>query len=404
MACETGSAAGNLADSVDPHDKKVPRTQTKGLAVESDCEPVNDSVTESLVADEHGLLDSRIADFADTVSEHDFISAVRWMECQFPEKHKLGESVRIADDVLRLSQHVSLAFQGPALHALTGGSGKHAYRLYCNFLGLLGTNGPLPLHYSEYANQRARHHRDPTFREFIDLFNHRLLSLFYRATAEFDPVINMDRIASNNFDAFVGALGGYMPDASKARDAIPDHAKRFHVAWLGSKSKSPDGIESLVKSYFELPVEVSEFVGDWLSLPPDALIALGDRDNRAMLGISTYIGRRVWSIAHKFVLSIGPLSWQDFLSFKPGGERARSLYDLVRNYVGDEWDWDLQLIMKQGEIGALTLDRRRALGFNTWLTATQSHNIPQQRVSLNCKSICTVHRAASEPSRVRKSL
>ena len=328
-----------------------------------------------------------IEELSERIRRVDFVSAIRLVECLHSDKPRLGEAVRIRDDVLRLSQHVSLGFQGTALHGLQPARGKHAYRLHCNFTGLLGSNGPLPLHYTEYADQRARHHGDPTFREFIDLFNHRLLSLLYRATAHFDPVINLDRARGNAFDDFLGALGGHMLPGSRDRDGIVDGAKRFQVAWYGSKSKSPDGLLALIAHYFELPARVLEFQGDWLALPGDALIRLGRGKGRPSLGVSTYLGRRVWSTSHKFKLQLGPLSWSDYLSFRPGGKRARTLYDLIRNYLGDEWDWDFELIVREGDVGEWRLDRGRSLGFDSWLTGSRSRKLSEQSVVMNWRTI-----------------
>ena len=352
--------------------------------------PLDGSDTTALTTDSDFLptdIDSSISEMAEEIRKMDFVAVIRRIECLFQNKPRLGSAIRISDEVLRLSQHPSLAFQGAALHSLEPVRGKHEYRLHCNFTGLLGSNGPLPLHYTEYADQRARHHADPTLREFIDLFNHRLLSLLYRATAHFDPAINLDRSKDNQFDEFLGALGGHMLPASDNRDSIDDNVKRFQVAWFGSKSKSPDGLVALTQHYFDLPAQLFEFQGDWLNLPADALITLGRGKRRPTLGVSTYLGRRVWSTAHKFRLQLGPLSWTDYLSFRPGGKRAQSLYDLVRNYVGDEWDWDLELIVDEGEIGEFSLDRRRSLGFDSWLTGSRSRRVRAQSVVMNWRTI-----------------
>lgn len=306
---------------------------------------------------------------ASNIGQFDFISALRWLDCAYPEKPRLGDSIRLSDESVRLSQSISLAFKGVALDSLEPGAGKHPHRLNVNFLGLLGTNGPLPLHYTEYADQRLRHSNDPTFKEFLDIFNHRMLSLFYRASTEFDPAVNFDRAENNRFDKFVGALAGLGLSQSKDRDDVPDYAKYFYAGWHGNKSKSPDGIKSIVGEYFDIPVDVEEFVGAWLDLPFDARGVLGGENGNISLGVSAYLGKRVWSVGHKFKVIVGPLDWQEYLSFRPGGTRAKELHDLVRNYVGDEWDWDLELRVEEGMIDPMQLDKSVSLGFSSWLVS-----------------------------------
>lgn len=332
-------------------------------------------------------VDQSLEELTERIRSFDFVAAVRRLENAHTDKPRVGEAVRVRDDVVRLSQNVSLGFRGHALHSLIMGRRAHQHRLYVNFLGLLGSHGPMPLHYTEYAYQRSRHHADPTFQEFLDLFNHRMLSLFYRASTQFDPAVNFDRPGNNSYAEFLGALCGLLPAASANRDSIPDAAKRHYPGWFGSSAKSPDGMVALIRDYFELPVSIREWVGGWLPLVDDSVVRLGHHRESAQLGRALYIGKRVWSVRHKFSVQLGPLDWETFSSFKPGGTRARALHDLVRNYVGDEWDWDLELSLKPDAVRPMTLDRKRSLGFDSWTTSARGVSRASQSVLLNHKLI-----------------
>lgn len=302
-----------------------------------------------------------------SLDEMDFISCLRRIDCQNRSKPRQGHAVRPSDEVVRLSQRARTSFHGRALDSIEARNGLHDYRLFCNFLGLFGTNGPLPLHLTEYADQRVRHHQDPAFAAFVDLFNHRMLSLFYRATADLDPSIAMDRPEDNGLEAMAAALGGYLPSAGRHRDDIPDYTKFFHAGWMGGHAKSPDGIKALVMQYFEVQTGIDEFTGGWLTLPDSAHTVIGQRSQASCLGVSTYLGRRAWSVGHKFTLVLGPLGWDEYLSFQPGGQRARSLYQLMKNYLGDEWDWDVKLVIAAGKVKGFGLDKKAVLGFSSFL-------------------------------------
>ena len=324
-----------------------------------------------------------LSELSERIRSTDFVAAVRQIECAYPEKPRIGDAVRVRDDIVRLSQNLTLGFRGQTLESLEPSTGNHKYRLHVNFFGLLGPHGPMPLHYSEYADQRARHHSDPTFQEFLDLFNHRMLSLFYRASVQFDPAVNFDRPDSNAYSEFLGALSGLLSDVTSSRDSISDNAKRQFPGWASSTAKSPDGIAAIVEDYFDLPVSIKEWVGGWLPLPTVSLSRLSCDAASMQLGRSLYLGRRIWSIKHKFNVVLGPLDWETFSSFKPGGARALSLHDLVRNYLGDEWDWDLQLILKKDDIRHMRLDRSRALGFDSWMKSANGSNNSSRSVLLN---------------------
>lgn len=310
-----------------------------------------------------------LEELSDKVATAEFVAAVRLLECAEPEKPGIGYASRLRDEPVRLSQHVSLAFLGNELADIEHSSGAHPYRLYCNFMGLLGSNGPMPIHYTEHAMQRAAHHNDPTFREFIDMFNHRMLSLFYRAIAEADPAINLDRGDRSRYSDYVSAIGGNLSATREQRDSLPDGARFNFAGWLGARTRSPSGMQSLISSYFGLSCEIFEFIGDWLPIPPEERLRLGSGQSNSELGVSTYAGSRVWSISHKFRIRIGPMSWEQYRVFRPGGERNQELRDLVKSYHGDELDWDLELVLGQGEARRMSLDGTQQLGFS-WLLSS----------------------------------
>lgn len=328
-------------------------------------------------------MSDKLANLKESLHDYDFISCLRLIECERTDKPRQGHAARPADEIVRLSQKASTSFQGQALHLIEERTGHHDYRLFCNFFGLLGTNGALPLHLTEYADQRTRHHQDPTFAAFVDMFNHRMLSLFYRASAEFDPAINFDRPDDNGLERIIAAVGGYFSPTARDRDDIPDYIKFFNAAWMGGQVKSPDGVVALLGQYFTLPVKVDEFTGDWLTLPDSAITIIGRRSQVASLGVSTYLGRRAWSVGHKFTVVLGPLSWDDYLSFKPGGRRANELFQVMKNYVGDEWDWDVKLAIAEGETQGCSLNHQAALGFNSFLGGKGSAVVSARNIRLN---------------------
>ena len=56
----------------------------------------------------------------------------------------------------------------------------------------------------------------------------------------------------------------------------------------------------------------------------------------------------------------------------PGGESLRRLVAIVRNYVGDELSFDLNLILKQEEVPRMRLGGAIRLGWTTWLLSAEA--------------------------------
>jgi len=303
------------------------------------------------------------AALADAPHRYDFYQTLRQIECLYATKPRWGTALRPADEPVRLGQEPDLAF-APTPLASFDRRGRRP-RLEVRLFGLLGPNGPLPLHLTEYARERLRQANDPTLSRFLDLFNHRFLALLYRAWAQAQPHVNRDRPHEDRFVAYWGAFLGASSPAFHRRDAVSDPAKLYHVGWLIRPARSADGLAAILRSYFRVPVAVQEFVGHWLPLGPTEWTYLGREP--AQLGAGAALGARVWDRQHKFRLRIGPLSLRDYESFLPGGARLRELVAWVRVYLNFEFDWDACLLLDRQQVPALRFGEGRRLGWTTWL-------------------------------------
>jgi type VI secretion system protein ImpH len=299
----------------------------------------------------------------------DFYALLRLWECAHKDKPRLGASLRPADDPIRLAQDPSLAFAPAALHSFRAGKDMQPPRVGVEFFGLFGPQGPLPLHLTEYARERMRNVNDPTFVRFLDIFHHRLLSLFYRAWAAAQPTASLDRPDSDRFAVYVASLFGLGMPSLRRRDAIPDLAKLHYAGLLAPQVRGAAALRAILSDFFKLPVRVSEFVGHWMRLPRESRTQLGRSRENASLGRSAIVGARIWDRQHKFRIVIGPVALKDYRRLLPGGDSLRRLAVWVRNYAGDELAWDLQLALEQREVPRLALGKQGQLGWTTWIFA-----------------------------------
>ena len=299
----------------------------------------------------------------------DFFQALRLIEQMHPQRPRLGRSASPRDDAVRLSQEPELIFHPTALAGYTAREVNEPGRLAVNFLGLLGPNGALPTHLTAYIRERARNANDPTSARFLDVFHHRMLSLFYRAWADAQPVVSADRPHEDRFAGYIGSLFGIGAPAMHERDAVPDAARRHFAGVLAAPTRHAGGLRLILARFFGVPVSIEPWRGQWIALPADSLARLGG----ARLGISTVAGTRAWDCQHKFRIAIGPLGYADFARFLPGGASLRKLRDWVSSYVRDPLDWDVALHLKRDEVPALRLASRpkggARLGWTTWLAS-----------------------------------
>ena len=316
------------------------------------------------------------AALADAPYRYDFYQTLRRLECLYRDKPRWGSALRPVDEPVRLGQEPDLSFAPAPLASFESGSDGTPPRLQVRLFGLLGPNGPLPVHLTEYARERLRHVGDPTLSRFLDIFHHRFLELFYRAWAQAQPHVNHDRPADDRFASYMGAFIGLSPLAVRHRDRLPDLAKLFHVSSLIRQVRNAEGLRSVLAHFFRVPVAIEEFVGHTLHLAASERTYLA-RDG-AVLGTGAVLGSRVWDRQHKFRVRLGPLTLRQYESFLPatpkprsdeagGGQSLRKLVDWVRLYLCFELQWDVQLLLRKDEVPPVKLGRLGKLGWTTWL-------------------------------------
>ena len=303
------------------------------------------------------------AALAEAPYRYDFYQTLRQLECLYAGNPRWGEALRPVDEPVRLGQDPDLSFAPAPLASFEAVAGKTP-RLQVRLFGLLGPNGPLPIHVTEYVRERLRLAGDPTLSRFLDILHHRFLALFYRAWAQAQPHVNHDRPKADRFTVYVGAFIGMASKASRERDALPDLAKFFHVGALIRQVRNADGLRHVLQHFFKVPVQIEEFVGHWLSLSAGERTSLS---SSAALGGGAVLGGRVWDRQHKFQIRLGPLTLDQYESFLPGGVPLRKLVACVRMYLCFELDWDVRLLLKQHDVPSLTLGGRQRLGWTTWL-------------------------------------
>jgi type VI secretion system protein ImpH len=330
----------------------------------------------------------------------DFFQAVRRLDCEHPDRPQTGESVRLIDDPIRFGQRPSLAF-APATLASFDERKSKTPRLIQRFFGLFGPQGAMPIHITEYVRERIRNHGDHTLRRFADIFHHRMTAMFYRAWARVRPTVSFDQPSSDRFGDYVGTLAGLGMDSLDNRDAFPDLPKRHFVGLMSNQTHHAEGLLAILSGYFRLPVQLEEFVGQWIELPKNCRCLMGQ--SSSALGVNTTVGSHVWDCQQKFRVIFGPLQLEDYYRMLPGGssksssveitqemiaaanmsgrsvlevlgETARSsgvsldrLMAAVRSYTGDELQWDLQLILKKEETPPIGLGIVGRLGWSSWM-------------------------------------
>ena len=356
--------------------------------------------------------------------EFDFFAAVRALERLQPQKKAIGGEAAPADEIARFRPLLALSFPPSQIVGLEVASDERAMPLLTiTFFGLYGISGVMPTHYTQMMLDLVRDVRGPerrSLRDWLDLFNHRLTSLFYRAWEKYRFTIPYERgdaflrepdtftLAIRSIMGFGSAghqnrlqirapgLGGAAAEWHWAEEPAPsraladpamlakidDLALMRYAGFFAQRPRNVQNLESLLADYFQLPVVVESFRGQWLAIAESSQTQLG---SFGTLGVDAVAGERVWDVQSRFRVRLGPLTLDQFTELLPDPEpvRARkSLYlamQLARTYAGPELDFDLQLVLAAPEVPEVQLGRAGIreesqsssigprLGWNLWL-------------------------------------
>lgn len=316
----------------------------------------------------------------DPVSEALFAAPQRYEFFQAVRLHQRlrpGAELGAGDDprreTLRFSAEVSLAFPASDIRSLTPAAAPGAPdQLEVRFMGVAtpASFGSLPTPYAEAVLGDLREGHGAA-KAFYDLFNHRLISLFYRAWAKYRPEIAFETAPEGRPTSFERAVLALAGVGAGGESGLPfDGRALVHRARaLRRRGASAEGLAELVSDYFELPAAVETFALRSYHLEDGERTRLGRQASR--LGESCTLGARVELAQHAFRLQLGPLSAARFREFLPTGAGHAALAALIRLAVGPDYDFAIELELAPGETftcrlgNASTSDGR--LGWSAWL-------------------------------------
>jgi type VI secretion system protein ImpH len=304
--------------------------------------------------------------------EFDFFQAVRLLALMKAERHP--ERALSTADVVRFRTCNSLSFPASAIASIEGENGSLP-QMTITFLGLTGPEGALPSAYTELVIDQACF-GDRAFGDFLDIFNHRLIELFFETWKKHHFVVGYEQSlrVSRELDDFTGYLFdliGLGTSELQGRLPVSDVGLLHYAGLLAQRPHSADALRAILHDYFQIPVTVEQLVGEWHTLENEELCRLGADEPTSQLGLGAVSGDAVWSRQALLRVVLGPLTGEQFRDFLPDGQGFAQASALVRLFLGNALEFALQPTLARGEVpscklGGLEVDGAR-LGWSAWL-------------------------------------
>ncbi len=315
----------------------------------------------------------------------DFFQAVRLLEQLRPDQIPVGDGVDPAREPVRFHSGIGFAFPASDIATVLASPLPHAPPdMEVNFLGLAGPFGPLPVPYSEFIVARQAQ-KDSVSREFLDLFNHRLLSLFYQSRKIFHIGFESKPPQDTAVARYLSAIAGMGTPKLGGRLAISDRVFLAHGAQFSHQIRSLAGLEGLLTNHFHVPVQVKSFCGQWQTIENDQQTVIGRYGHNQELGVSVVLGNKVWDMHQTCCVTLGPLTATQFQNLLPAGWGYRPLHELATFYCGPTTNVQYQLALNDTDMSGSHLTQRpqqgARLGWTSWLRMPQSEAPPSSWAS-----------------------
>ncbi len=271
-------------------------------------------------------------------SSHDFefFQAVRLLGVASPESPGIGAEKHPSEEFVRFEVRQSLEFPPSAIAWIN--AEPTPPHMSVTFFGLTGIQGVLPLHITEHIILRGAA-SDFAMARFFDLFNHRLISLFYRAWQKYNfparyQLAEARRQPCEITDYMLDLIGLGTKGLRNRLKPLEDTALLRYGGLLAQAPRSAVALEQTLRDFFGVPISVEQMVGSWHRIQEEDQCDLGGEGIRNQLGEGAVAGDAAWDPQAGIRIHIGPLPLLRFLSFLPGGDATSALCHITRMYTG----------------------------------------------------------------------
>lgn len=292
-----------------------------------------------------------------------FFKAVRLLEELSSGTGELGKTLEPGKEPVRFAVKPGFAFPAAEIDSIDKKEDGPPVMLVA-FMGMVGPSGVLPYWFNELALNRNRE-KDFSLTSFLDIFHHRLITLFYLAWKRSRFAENYVEEHTDRLSEMLLSLTGLGSKWLLEMSGLSAERFLFYTGQLSRPAPSAASLTAVISSMTGTDVSLDQFRERSIKLTPEDMTSLGMAN--AALGVDTVVGSEVTDMQTGFRVNIGPMGYEEYLKFLPGGDLAEPVKAMVRFSAGIEYEYDLKIILKKEEVPPLGLGLGYHVGETTWL-------------------------------------
>ena len=318
----------------------------------------------------------------------DFHQAVELLGQLSPEAKALGEGGDPTNEALTIKSRVSLSPSSSEIHSFSlPAKDQKKPILWINFMGIAGIQGPLPTPYTELLLQRNRLN-DYAFRDFLDIFNHRFASLWYKLKKQTFISYSQKDPRKTKVGRSLISISGIANESYRDMIHVSERTLLSYHDLLWHRPKSSYGLIRVLETHFNTSINVEQFQGSWVRVSKKDCTTLGAKKGAYnKLGKQTILGNKVWNQDAGIRIDIGPTTWEKINQLMPRkiknadgkvimGRDHNQLKDLIFFYAGMDYKIKIRFKIYPINVKPLRLNKQFGLGLNSWLSVGKKLKTP----------------------------
>lgn len=320
---------------------------------------------------------------AQTPWEFSFFQIMRWLQRLYPRRGLIGHFYPPHREITRFRAHAITSFPPSEIQAFLLKEDA-PFELTVNFMGLFGPMGALPLYYTEYVRARLRA-KDTSLSAFLDLFNHRMISLFYRAWEKYRFYVTYERGSKDRLSQYLMDFIGLGTAGLQRRLDVRDDSLIFYTGLLGLLPRSAMALEQILSDYFDVSITVDQFAGAWYPLERSSQCQFDRGDSYSeQLGVGAIVGDEVWDPQSGIRIRVGPLTLRQYIDFLPDGSAYKPLKAITKFFTNGELSFEVQLVLRREDVPSCELgatgEAGPRLGWITWAKLNEMTRDPDETI------------------------
>lgn len=292
-----------------------------------------------------------------------FFQLCQLLETLMPQGMSLGASDTPAGESVRFRPYPKVGFPCSELASVEFNHERpdRPPTVRTTFLGLYGVNAVMPPHLIDDIVLRREGHEEVM--SFLDLFNHRIATLFYRSWRKYRYPSGFERGDDTTSRALL-CLAGFGLGDKAAGAGLPGASVLGLLGLLTQRTRTVEGLAGVVA--LSLPgagVKVEERFPVWVRLSDQPGLRSrgssgppGTRETAGQgLGQGHVLGRRVKNRGEAVRLTLHPSTPEQAHDLLPDAPLYKELMSMLRVYLGNKADVVLRMEVSAAVVPVLKL-------------------------------------------------